>query len=265
MRPFISAALILGTTTAEAHDFWLTPDRFIVRPGEPVSISFIVGHAGDAEPWNLRQERVVELKICKAGSCTPVSDIAPNTPEGPGRARVSVNEAGTAIIAFESRHSFSELDGDRFNEYAEKEGLRAILADRAERFSESDPGRELYSRRAKTLIRVEGGGSDDAIRAVGHTLEIVPLEDLSRIDPGDKFSVRVLFNGAPLEGATIDLDNLGDQLGPVQSAVTNADGDAAFAAGEPGPWKLMSVWGVPLKDRSRADYETFFASLTFSY
>lgn len=258
---FVAASAI--APAAAAHDFWLEPEKFSAEKGEPVAVHFSIGHAGAHEPWNLQLEKVVELKSCAAAQCKAQTDIAPNSPQGRGRALVGFETAGTHVLAFESRHSFSELDGPKFTEYAEKEGLTAILKDREKRKTEDKPGRELYSRRAKTLINVGGGEPGDVSAPVGHTLEIVPLKNPYALKAGEALTVRVLFNGAPLAGATIDFDDLTDQLDPLQSAVTDEEGDASFNIDGAGPFKLMTIWGVPLEDRRRADYETIFASLTF--
>jgi uncharacterized GH25 family protein len=256
------AALVMAPAAA-AHDFWLEPEEFKTEMGEPVSVHFSVGDAGAQEPWNLKLEKVVGLKSCIAAQCTPQTDIAPNTPERRGRAVVRLEAAGTHVLAFESRNSFSELDGQKFTEYAEKEGLTAVLQDRKERKARASAGRELYSRRAKALIHVKGARPGDVSAPVGHTLEIIPLKNPYALRQGEALRVRVLFNGAPLVGATIDFDDLSDQLDPQQSGVTDGEGDASFKIDGAGPFKLMTIWGVPLADRRRADYETIFASLTF--
>ena len=263
MRRLIIAAYLASLSAATAHDFWLEPEKFNAALGEPLSVAFTIGHAGEHEPWNLRSEKIADFRSCSQNGCTIESDIVADTPEKRGRALVVMKTEGTAILAFESRPSLSELEGEKFTDYAMKEGLAAIIADRAARGTEATPGREFYSRRAKTLVRVGGGDPDDVSRPVGHTLEIAPLKNPYALKAGEALPVRVLFKGEPLEGATIDLDDLSDTRDPVQSAKTDAGGVATFTADGPGPWKVMTIWGVPLDDRRRADYETFFASLTF--
>lgn len=259
----IAAAALGSVSAASAHDFWLEPEKFTVEAGETVTLRFTIGHAGAHEPWNLQLDKVAGLRSCLAGLCSPESGIVPNAPDARGRARVDLKGEGTYVLAFESRPSFSALDGPAFTDYARKEGLTAILADRDARGTAHAPGRELYSRRAKTLVRAGAGPLGEVSAAVGQTLEIIPLKNPYALTAGESLPVRVLFNGAPLRGATIDLDDLSDQREPLQSMVTNAEGEAAFSVEGAGPFKLMTIWGVPLEDRRRADYETFFASLTF--
>jgi uncharacterized GH25 family protein len=260
---FLSAcAFIAASAAAQAHDFWLEPETYSVAPNQPVEVRFKIGHAGVHEPWSLRLDKVVDFKDCVDGVCASVADIVPDEAGRRGRARVVPKASGTHVLSFESRHSFSELEAVAFNDYAKKEGLTAVLDHRKARNSSSEPGRELYSRRAKALIRV-GGVASDVSAPVGHALEIVPLANPYALEPGQALPVRVLFNGAPLRGATIDFDDLSDALDPLQSAITDSDGRAAFVIEGDGPFKLMTIWGEPLVNDRRADFETIFASLTF--
>lgn len=259
----LTGSALAALSAAHAHDFWLEPERYRAAPGENLAVHFTVGHAGAAEPWNLRLEKVAALLRCAGDECRPETRMAPDIGRARGRALVGFDRPGTHIIAFESRSSFSELNAEAFTDYAKKEGLTAILADRAARGDGANPGREFYSRRAKTLIRVGEGGSLDVRAPVGHTLEIIPLADPYGLRPGEPLRVRVLFEGAPLAGATIDLDLLADKEDVVQTALTDAAGEAAFRLEGAGPFKLMTIWGTPRADRGEADYDTIFASLTF--
>lgn len=258
-----TAVALAIAPAANAHDFWLQPEMFVAPTGSPVAVFFNIGHAGAHEPWDLRTEKVAAFTACNAVNCAPPPAVIPNSPNHRGRALVTFETAGTHILAFESRSSFSELDGAAFANYAEKEGLTAILEDRAARKAGDDPGRETYSRRAKALIHVGGGDPGDVSFAVGHRLEIVPLKNPYALKVGEALPVRVVFEGAPLSGTTIDFDDLSDALEPLQSAMTDENGVAAFNVEGPGPFKLMTIWGVPLTSRRIADYETIFASLTF--
>jgi uncharacterized GH25 family protein len=254
---------LLCASAASAHDFWLEPEKFAAERNEPVAVYFTIGHEGAHEPWNLRLEKVTSFKSCNTGKCVDETDLVGDAPGERGRARVAFARAGTHILAFESRPSFSELGADAFTDYAKKEGLTAVLKDRQMRRTEGDPGRELYSRRAKTLIQVHGADPGDVSAAVGHTLEIVPLKNPYALHPGATLPVRVLYDGEPLSGATIDLDDLSDELDALQSAKTDQDGSASFTIDGAGPFKLMTIWSAPRPERSRANYETIFASLTF--
>ncbi len=57
----------------------------------------------------------------------------------------------------------------------------------------------------KNIVNVGHNSADTAVitRPVGHMLEIVPLDNPANIHVGDRFKVRVLFQGEPLVHATL--------------------------------------------------------------
>ena len=127
----IAAAATFSAPAAAAHDFWLEPENYAVERNGSVAVRFTIGHAGAHEPWNLRLDKVVALQRCQAGRCEDEADIVADAPGARGRARIAFNAVGTHVVAFESSPSFSELGAAAFTEYATKEGLAAVLEDRA--------------------------------------------------------------------------------------------------------------------------------------
>ena len=258
---------LLGTVTpAAAHDFWLLPQSFqLDEPGD-VQVRFLVGHADEVNAWNLQWDRVVALRSHGGGE---VSDLQPHlTPVNgvvPGYAAVALPAPGTHVVAFESHHSFSDLEADKFNDYAEGEGLTAVLEARERDGASGSNGRELYSRRAKTLLQVGEEATDDALAPLGHTLEIVPEANPYALGEDRSLPVRVMFRGEPLAGATVDITALGTGEDPFAEVVTDAEGRAAFDVPDGGAYKLNVVWGVPNTGSRQAEFETVFSSLTFGY
>lgn len=249
---------------AAAHDFWLFPQTFESEVLGTVQVRFLVGHADEVNSWNLQWDRVAALR---AHGPDGMKDLQPAmTPARglvPGFVALPLQTPGTHVVAFESNHSFSDLEAEKFNDYAESEGLTAILNARERAGALAENGLELYSRRAKTLIQFGDEPTDSALAPLGHTLEIVPEANPYALDEGEALPVRVLFRGAPLEGATIDITVLGAGAAPYDTKVTDADGRARFALSGGKAYKLNVVWGVPNADARRAEFETIFSSLTF--
>ena len=122
-------------------------------------------------------------------------------------------------------------------------------------------GRELYSRRGKAIFQVGRRLTDDPVRPIGQTLEIVPARNPYALRPGEELRLRVWFRGVPLAGAQVVLERLGEVAALGAPAISDARGEVAFPFAR-GAWKANVVWSVPIED-PRADYETIFASLTF--
>jgi uncharacterized GH25 family protein len=159
--------------------------------------------------------------------------------------------------------AFNQLSPDAFNAYLAEEGLSPAIEARRASGSEDRPGRELYTRRAKALVRV-GESARGAPAALGQTLEIVLLDDPFALKTGEALRARVDYEGAPLAGATLSLESLDVGLLPIVRKKTGADGVAEFNLLKTGAWKLSVVWTKPIDDK-RADFQTVFSSLTFGY
>ncbi len=248
----------------QAHDFWLAPDIYHTEAGDPVTVRFLIGHTGETEPWRLRWDRVVSLQSIHAqGLRDHQTDIVPGDTDG--FAKTVFHRDGTHILAFASHHAEIILEADQFNDYLKKEGLTPAIELRRKLRATGEPGREIYSRRAKALIQVGDTVSGPVTEPIGHTLEIVPERNPYALDEGEDLTVRVLFLGKPLEGATIDMESLAHGQVTIGSRITDRQGRARFRFPRQGAWKLNVIWTRPLEDTDKADFETVFSSLTFGY
>ncbi len=273
MRRFFVAATAFAAAlcgAAAAHDFWMDSDRWAVADGRKIKIDFRVGHASDAKAWRLDPAREVSLTSIGPEGERDQRDalVYPTAGEDSGAAMVLIGD-GLHVIAFQTDETYSKLEARKFNAYLEEEGLDLVLKARRRAGRDREPGRELYSRRAKALIRVGAAGADPAPAAIGQTLEIVPLDNPFALADGDALRVRIDYHGAPLPGATVSLENLDVGLWPELRRRTDAAGVAEFSFPRRGAWKLNVVWTRAIADEepdgARADFETVFSSLTFGY
>lgn len=270
-RRLTQAAVVAVATAlagpALAHDFWLQPDDYHVEPGARVSTDLLVGHGVDRSSWGQTAARVRVIK-----------SVGPNGAERDLRPTLALRSAndqalattfdapGVHMLVLESSPAVSELPAPRFAMYLREEGLTPIAALR-ERAGATNPGRELYSRRAKALVRVGEGASGAAhvLRPVGLDLEIVPERDPYVVPPGERLPLRVFYAGRPLDGALVKLVDLDADEKPFAMARTDATGRVAFDVPREGAWLVNVVWSRPLVGDSRAEFETVFSSLTFGW
>jgi uncharacterized GH25 family protein len=257
----------LAAVPAAAHDFWIDLPRHRLAAPADLDARFVIGDPAAVEPWETSWQRIVGLRRHGPdGVHDLLARIRLSTATAAGGAALplATAAAGTHIIAFESNHAAIELPAGEFTSYAEDEGLALPLALRKQAGTERMPGREIYSRRAKALIQIGPKPTADALRPVGHTLEIVPLANPYALPAGSPLVVRVYYHGLPLAGATVSLESLDQPRLPGTALITNARGEASFGIDKAGRWKLNCVWSAPIAD-PRADYETIFSSLTFGY
>jgi len=264
----LALAAFLGAASAQAHDFWLQPLRFWTVPNSTVVTSLQVGHGKDRQRWDADADRVAKfgdigpggvytdhLKILKSGSMDE-DHVVP------------FGKPGAHILVLTTSHAESTLPGLRFQDYLKQEGLTPALELRARTRTEDQPGREIYSRRAKALVQVGPAVTTPqpwVTKPVGLSLEIVPETNPYTPGANGPLAVRVYYEGRLLSGATVMLNNLQFDGHPLRTAVTDKQGRAVFDFPRTGAWQLNVLWTKPLSNNPKADFDTTFSSLTFGF
>ncbi|HKV06734.1 MAG TPA: DUF4198 domain-containing protein, partial [Thermoanaerobaculia bacterium] len=172
---------------------------------------------------------------------------------------------GLQVLVYDSAREPIELDGPKFEEYLREEGLQNVIALRAQRGQSAAPGREVFSRCAKALVAVGGKetgerGYDD--RVAGLPLELVPEKNPYALAGGGEIPVRLLYQGKPLESALVIALQKG-RADQAVSARTDRKGRVALRLDKPGVWLVKAVHMVSAPKEAGADWESFWASLTF--
>lgn len=265
MLKLFALVLLVTPTVASAHTFWLQPEHHQVKKGAEVPIAFQVGDAANVQPWKLYWERVVSLRSYGPEAGLDVQRTLRETSgDQPGGAVVTFEGEGTHILAFESNPSASDLEAAAFDRYVEEEGLHAVARARQAAGAQSERGTELYARRAKTLVQVGKRRTENVTRPLGHTLEIVPLQNPYALTGDRALTVQVLFRGVPLREGVLHVTR-SSTPGSTQKFPIGDKGRVTLPVAAEGRWVLDLVWSVPAPHDDRADYVTHFASLSFGY
>ncbi len=245
------AALFCGA--AQAHDFWIEPTTFRPGRGETVAVGLRVGEQLVGDPV-LRTDSLIERFVVRQGG----RDVEIGGIEGADPAGWFVAGGEGAVLAYESRPSPVELPAPRFEAYLRRYGLEWVSAARARDGERQEPGRERFSRCAKALL-AGSRPSATASRPLGLRYEIVPVGDPSF---SASFRGRVLYEGEPVRGALVTAVRRGDPRVRLQTR-SDAAGAFSFALPRPGVWMIASVLMREAPFYSAADWESFWASLTF--
>ena len=261
-----AAAAALASAPLAAHDFWLQPVQFWTAPGTPVPMTFLVGHGIARQRSSVAKDR---FNVFRAVGPQGVVDHKAELTLGQA-ADVSPGFAqpGTYVVAFSTSNVASDLPALRFNDYANAEGLTLVLQQRAATNASTNSGRELYSRRGKALIQVGPMGRAPVpyvTAPIGLGLEIVPLINPYALGNSRTMPVRVLYQGRPLVGALVKLNNLAADAEPVEKHLTDSNGQATFAPRRSGDWQLNVVWSQPMPRNPQAEFLTTFSSLSFGF
>ena len=254
----VTFAALVGSASLSAHDFWIEPTGFLADLGRVVGVKLRVGQDfhGDAVP---RSDALIgDFVVVDAGGRRQVVGRDGSDPAG----LLRVTSPGMMVIGYRSRPSPVTLPAEKFTEYLKEEGLDAVIAARARGQASQREGREIFSRAAKSLVRSGDVGPGSGDRALGFPIELVAEKNPYRMTSGQSLPVRLTYQNAPLAGALVVAFN---QRHPYHklSARSDRDGRATFMIDEPGPWLVKAVHMVPAPVGSNADWESFWASLTF--
>ncbi len=253
------SALLGLAAPAAAHEFWIEPANFRPPAGQPLDVRLYVGQ-------EFRGDTMIYLPESFERFVTITARRRQNVPGLPGddpAARLTPADPGLMLIAYQSTRYSLDMDAPTFEKYLEKEGLDAIRTVRVKRGERDKPVHEVYSRCAKSLLAV-GDRDDglDATRPIGLRLEIVPKTTIYRLKRDQTLEIQLLYENQPLAGAQVmafSKKKLKTQL--VQR--TDAEGRARFVLPHADVWLLSAVHMIPAPADAKADWESFWASLSF--
>lgn len=260
LKPFALALLLtaLSAPAVQGHDFWIEPSAFTPAPGQRVAVRLRVGEQFRGDPVPRNPDRIERFADVGPSGEGPV----PGVPNGEPAGFVAFQAPGLHLLVYDSDRASIELGGEKFEEYLKLEGLEAVSAQRAKRGQTAEPAKEVYSRCAKSLVAVGGGAGSGYDRAVGLALELVPEANPYTLKGGGELPVRLLYNGKPLAGALV-MALQKDRPEPKLTARSDAKGRVKLRLDRPGVWLVKVVHMVPAPKETGADWESFWASLTF--
>ncbi len=254
----LALAMMLCQTPLFAHDVWIEPTTFSPKPGQTVGLRLRVGEHFQGEPMPLVPELVNQFMVEDTVARRPLR----GRPRGEEAGALRVVVPGMQIIGYRSNRSAIELDADKFNAYLKDEGLDAIMDLRALQNASGAAGREVYSRCAKSLVFSGLPDTAQGDRFLGFPLELVAERNPYAIAVGEILPVRLLYQSRPLAGAlvvAINRENPTDQ----RAARTDVEGRVGMEMHRRGAWLIKAVHMVPAPLDANAEWESFWASLTF--
>jgi len=261
---------------ASAHNSWLVADKSFCAVGDSARLAFVTGEVFPVSDSAANPDRFVQwIHLWKADR-RAISKFAV---EGEGvAASVKLDRPGVHVFAVELKPRFIELEPEKFEEYLRDEKAEGALQVFRARADKEAPGREMYTKFAKTIVRAKGGSdSSGAEWRVGHRLEIIPINPPEEWQVGASIQVRVLFEDKPAIGLTLSAGHEGLAADTYStSIVVDSEGQAVVPLTGPGLWFLRTHVIRPIADSGedaktsdregdapKAEWESFWASITF--
>jgi uncharacterized GH25 family protein len=262
-RLLIVFLLLTFISSLSAHEFWLSPEKFIYPRGENINVRFLVGENFSGENWRGNRDRVQSLKLYYGGVSDDISQYI--STETGDSLQLTMLDEGIVLIAFNSTNSYIEMEADSFNKYLDKDGLTHVLDYRQHKQEMDSLGRELYQRCAKTLLQI--GNVNDKTYSVntGLPVEIIPLSNPYQLKNNDSLKVKILFRDEPLTGALIKTWKRENDSAITASFISDANGEIIFPVITKGKWMVSTVTMIRHEGDSGAQWQSYWSSLTWGY
>lgn len=254
----LSLFLLLAAGPLAAHDFWIQPSTFHPAPGQRVAVHLRVGDDFPGDPVPRMPERIERfVLIDPAGVAADLAGVPGTDPAG----FALVPKPGRTLLVYDSDNASVTLEAEKFEKYLADQGLERILELRRKKGQSQEPGREVYSRCSKALLKVGDGPAAGFDRLAGLPLELVPESDPYALNGGGELPVRLLYQGKPLSGALVEARQPG-RTGKIAGR-TDAQGRITLRLPAGGFWLVRSLHMIKAPAGTNADWESFWASLTF--
>jgi uncharacterized GH25 family protein len=254
----LAGGVLVASTPLAAHDMWIEPTGYHSHVGEIVGLKLRVGQDFLGDPLPRDPALIDQFISLDAGGRRPIVGRDGQDPAG----LVRVSSPGVLIVGYRSRPTSVVLPAEKFNQYLKEEGLETIAALRAERHQTGADAHEMFSRCAKSLI-ASGPSSDmEGDRALGFTLELVAERNPYVLKASDELPTRLTYEKRPLAGALVVAINRANPSSRI-SARTDASGRVRLRLTQSGNWLVKAVHVTQARPGSGAEWESFWASLTF--
>lgn len=256
---FLILLVAFFNSSAFAHDLWLVPPAK-AKPKEKATITAISGTKfplGDPapDPAKFAKRWVV------APDGTKIDVDADGTKDRAGLMSFTPEKAGVYLLAVQTNPKVLKLEAQAFNDYLVTDGLPHIYHLRHKEKTLDQPGVERYSKSPKVLLNVGDAGATEVSKPMGLPLEIVPLSNPNKLNVGDTWKVKVLFQEKPLAGVFLGWDHPGEGDDVQGTVRTNAKGEVLIPIAQKG---LMTIRLTHMTRPKAADYEweSFWTTLT---
>lgn len=253
-----AAIIVFSGISAAAHDLWIEPTAFFPEAGKVIGVRLRVGQNLQGDPLPRDPDLINQFVVVEPTGRKPVVGRDGADPAG----LLRVSGAGLLIVGYRSNPSPIVLGAEKFNQYVKEEGLDAVAASRIRRGQTQADVHEIFARCAKSLLLSGPASPTQHDQSLGFTLELVAERNPYAIRPGDDLPVRLTYDGRPLAGALVAAVSRVDPSVKL-TARSDKNGRVRFRLPHGGLWLVKAVHMIPAPAGSNADWESFWASLTF--
>ena len=257
--------LLLGTAAAlAAHDLFLKPEHYFVRPGGTVRVHVLNGTFSKSE-GAVTRDRLRDLSVVTPGGVMQADTNAWQATGDTSVLTVQTGAAGTYVIGASLRPRELRLEAKDFNAYLASDGVPDILAARRRSNELDQPARERYHKHVKAVVQVGDVRSEGYQTTLGYPAELVPLDNPYALGVGGVLRVRALVEGRPVANQLVVSGGRTPSGGRIaqRSVRTDSTGVARVRIGSRGAWYVKFIHMERAAADTTIDYESKWATLTF--
>lgn len=259
----VSAAALMITgiaTIVTAHDYWLMPQKFMIHPGETITIYGNTGMDFPSSISAVAPERVTQFFMVGKDKKIDLTELV--VKDKSLTTACTFEKPGTYVVGTALKPKEIRLTGKEFNEYLEHDGISNILELRKKEGMLDKDAVEFYSKYPKVIIQAGDSLDDTPTKPVGLIIEIVPKVNPYTLKMGDELPVTVLFRGKPLPGIDIAWSHPGLEGKVAGRTKTDQRGDAVVPLVNRGPYMIRLTHMEWVKKQTH-EWESFWTALTF--
>lgn len=257
--------ILLTFLPLQAHDTWLLPQKFRLKPEERSILALTSGMAFPSNEFAILPERVNQAFVLLAGEKTVLAkrEKMPKALQFP----IMLPNVGVATAFVSLLPKTLDLSPKLVREYLREIGASDSLQSVWKNVPNTDKTkrwREEYTKHTKTFVFV---GKEESYRQdsswqtpCGMTLEILPESHPGLLHPASVFPVQVLLNGKPLANFLLECLLQGKKHGIMRK--TDSAGRVHFPLRIPGRYLLRGTLLQPSQSNA-LDWQSHFTTLTF--
>ncbi|MEO8359231.1 MAG: DUF4198 domain-containing protein [Vicinamibacteria bacterium] len=255
-RLVLPLAVSLVAVSLFAHETFLAPNLTVVPIGGTVRLDL-----SSTAVFPIMETAIVPARVAKAE--VRLADGSTKLIPAPGTKSLRFSytapkgKSGVATAMVSLKPKTLTLDPKLIGEYAEEIGQPELLTKWNAR-PEPKQWREEYTKHAKAFFRVGKADDESWTIPVGQVLEMVPLNDPTRLAQGEEFVVQLLQSGRPFANFPI-VAIFNTKTKPV-FVTTDAEGKASFKLEKAGRW-LMTATQVRETTKAGLEFESDFATM----
>ncbi|MEJ7578397.1 MAG: DUF4198 domain-containing protein [Pyrinomonadaceae bacterium] len=248
----VSVSLLL------AHNLWLVAKNKTIADDERLRIEINTSDHFPVSESAVKPERIADFRCFSSDGSVAITEHRVENQS----LVAHVKRNRQCLVALALYPHPINLDAEKFRAYISEEEASAEVCERLP--AEGAPQRESYTKYAKALVKGENGSGEIFRRVVGHKLEIIPEQNPCDLGGSGRLPVQVLFDGAPLAGLRVSsgCEQL-NEGGYAAHTRTDGDGRAMVELTASGYWFIRTHFIRSHPDARIADWESFWASLTF--